>query len=132
MGFVDFAGSTVVHSVGGWVGLVALTLIGSRTGKYSEDGGVKKYNGHNLLYCYVWNSFSGLVGLVLMEAALSSFSGHPNIVANTMLAATGNEFCFNLWMDSVKICRGYFPLNGVLAGLVSVTAACHSVTPFNQ
>lgn len=134
MGFVDFAGSTVVHSVGGWVGLVALTLIGSRTGKYSEDGGVKNITGHNLpiamlgtlILWFGWIGFNG-------GSTLSFSRAIPGIVANTMLAAAGGMSSALIygWIR-LKYAEATLPLNGVLAGLVSVTAACHSVTPLQS
>jgi Amt family ammonium transporter len=66
-GFVDFAGSTVVHSVGGWVGLVAMIIIGSRTGKYGSNGEVRNITGHNLpiamlgtlILWFGWIGFNG-------------------------------------------------------------------------
>lgn len=134
MGFVDFAGSTVVHSVGGWVGLVALTLIGSRTGKYSKDGSVKHITGHNLpiamlgtlILWFGWIGFNG-------GSTLSFSRAIPGIVANTMLAAAGGMSSALIygWIR-LKYAEATLPLNGVLAGLVSVTASCHSVTPLES
>ncbi len=129
-GFVDFAGSTVVHSIGGWVGLVALTLIGSRSGKYSETGEVRNITGHNLpiamlgtlILWFGWIGFNG--------GSTLAFSGAiPGIIANTMLAAAGGMASALIygWIR-LKYAEATLPLNGALAGLVSITAACHAVT----
>ncbi len=129
-GFVDFAGSTVVHSVGGWVGLVALTLIGSRSGKYSETGEVRNITGHNLpiamlgtlILWFGWIGFNG--------GSTLAFSGAiPGIIANTMLAAAGGMASALIygWIR-LRYAEATLPLNGALAGLVSITAACHAVT----
>lgn len=132
LGFVDFAGSTVVHSIGGWVGLVALTLIGSREGKYSEDGSIRNITGNNLpiamlgtlILWFGWIGFNG--------GSTLSFSGAiPGIIANTMLAAAGGMASALIygWIR-LKYAEATLPLNGVLAGLVSITAGCHAVTSF--
>ncbi len=129
-GFVDFAGSTVVHSIGGWVGLVALTLIGSRSGKYSETGEVRNITGHNLpiamlgtlILWFGWIGFNG-------GSTLAFSSAIPGIIANTMLAAAGGMASALIygWIR-LKYAEATLPLNGALAGLVSITAACHAVT----
>jgi Amt family ammonium transporter len=67
MGFTDFAGSSVVHSVGGWASLVAAALVGPRIGKYNTDGTVNAIPGHNLMLGALGCLFYGLDGLVLIQ-----------------------------------------------------------------
>ena len=134
MGFVDFAGSTVVHSIGGWVGLVAMTLIGSRSGKYGSDGSVRNITGHNLpiamlgtlILWFGWIGFNG-------GSTLAFSAKIPSIIANTMLAAAGGMASALIygWIR-LKYAEATLPLNGALAGLVSITASCHAVTPFES
>jgi Amt family ammonium transporter len=67
MGFTDFAGSSVVHSVGGWASLVAAALVGPRIGKYNTDGTVNAIPGHNLMLGALGCLFYGLDGLALIQ-----------------------------------------------------------------
>lgn len=133
-GFIDFAGSTVVHSIGGWVGLVAMIIIDSRAGKYGKDGSVRNITGHNLpiamlgtlILWFGWIGFNG--------GSTLAFSGKiPSIIANTMLAAAGGMASALIygWIR-LKYAEATLPLNGALAGLVSITASCHAVTPFES
>ncbi|MDX1961127.1 MAG: ammonium transporter [Leptospiraceae bacterium] len=130
IGFIDFAGSTVVHSVGGWVGLVAMNIIGPRNGRFGDDGEVKSITGNNLpiamlgtlILWFGWIGFNG-------GSTLSFSPRVPGIIANTMLAAAGG-MAASLIFGWIRL--GYaeatLPLNGALAGLVSITAACNSVS----
>ena len=129
LGFVDFAGSSVVHSVGGWVGLVAIFLMGPRRGRFSKDGTPNEIQGQNLplailgglLLCFGWVGFNG-------GSTLEMNSSVPNIVVNTFLGAVSGlmAMMFVGWKVS-----GYpnakHPMNGLVAGLVSVTANCHII-----
>ncbi|BDA77992.1 hypothetical protein LPTSP3_g09220 [Leptospira kobayashii] len=128
-GFVDFAGSTMVHSVGGWVSLAALLHIGPRIGRFPEDGPPQRMNPSNLplamlggiILWFGWIGFNGGSTFALNEAV-------PKIIAKTFLAgATG--LLAALFFGWIKL--GYaepsLPLNGSLAGLVSITAGCHAV-----
>ncbi len=134
MGFVDFAGSTVVHSVGGWVGLVAMVLVGSRKGRFGEDGAMRNITGHNLpiamlgtlILWFGWIGFNG-------GSTLAFSSQIPGIIANTMLSAAGGMGSALIygWIR-LKYAEATLPLNGALAGLVAVTASCHAVTPFES
>ncbi|MBK8394656.1 MAG: ammonium transporter [Leptospiraceae bacterium] len=131
MGFVDFAGSTVVHSIGGWVGLAAMILIGSRSGKFGENGSVRNITGHNLpiamlgtlILWFGWIGFNG-------GSTLSFSAKIPSIIANTMLAAAGGMASALIygWIR-LKYAEATLPLNGALAGLVSITAGCNAVSP---
>lgn len=129
-GFVDFAGSTVVHSVGGWVSLAALLVLGAREGRFGPDGSVHKITGHNLplsvlgalLLYFGWFGFNGGSTLV-MEPSIAP------IIANTALAgAAGATACLALgwlWTGRPDV---EFVVNGALAGLVAITANCHVVS----
>ncbi len=130
LGFFDFAGSTAVHSVGGWVGLSAMIIIGNRMGKFGPDGSVNSIPGNNLpiamlgtlILWFGWIGFNG-------GSTLSFSSNIPGILANTMLAASGGMAAALVygWIR-LGYAEATLPLNGALAGLVSITAACHAVS----
>ncbi len=130
-GFVDFAGSTVVHSVGGWVGLAALLVVGPRAGRF-VDGKPQHIPGSNaplallglLFFVVGWIGFNGGSTLALNAQV-------PGIIANTILAAgAGGLTTYLLCMLRPHWCVDplLIPMNGVLAGLVSITANAHAVT----
>ncbi|GBF50373.1 ammonium transporter [Leptospira ryugenii] len=129
LGFVDFAGSTVVHSVGGWVGLSAMMIIGNRMGKFDTDGKVNQITGNNLpiamlgtlILWFGWIGFNG-------GSTLAFSKSIPGILANTMLAASGGMAAALIygWLR-LSYAEATLPLNGALAGLVSITASCHAV-----
>ncbi|MGE4294716.1 MAG: ammonium transporter [Campylobacterales bacterium] len=130
LGFVDFAGSTVVHSVGAWVGLAGAWLLGPRIGRYCE-GKICEIQPHNLSIAAIgvfilWFGWFGFNG----GSTLTADSSVPIVMLNTMLAAAfGGLSCFGL---SVLITRRPLVekmLNGILAGLVAVTASAHILTP---
>jgi Amt family ammonium transporter len=75
MGFTDFAGSSVVHSVGGWASLVAAALVGPRIGKYNTDGTVNAIPGHNLMLGALGCLFYGLDGLAFNPGSQLAISG---------------------------------------------------------
>ena len=130
LGFVDFAGSTVVHSVGGWVALATLLIIGARTGKYDERGRPRKIPASNLpiatlgvLILWIgWIGFNGGSMLALNDAV-------PPLVANTMLAGAMGLLgaIFVGWRNSEHV-EIHYAMNGCLAGLVAITAGCHAVS----
>lgn len=129
MGFVDFAGSTVVHGVGGWSSLAALMILGPRIGRFPKDGPPQKINGANLplsvlggLLLYLgWFGFNGGSTLALDGRV-------PHIVANTGLAgATGSIATLALGGLIRKKPDVELTVNGALAGLVAITANCHAV-----
>jgi Amt family ammonium transporter len=126
-GFTDFAGSTVVHSMGGWVSLAILFIIGPRTGRFGADGSVKTINGSSIpmavlgvfLLWFGWIGFNGASTLAANDAV-------PGIILRTMLGGASGM--------AVTLAAGWFltkkpevglVLNGSLAGLVAVTANCH-------
>ena len=130
IGFADFAGSTLVHSVGGWAALVMAWLVGPRLGKYNADGSSNAIPGSNMplvavgvfLLWFGWFGFNG--GSVLSaDPALTSLV----LVTTAMAAAAGG-----LAAGLVSWFRGKpdvtMALNGILAGLVGVTASADVVT----
>jgi Amt family ammonium transporter len=131
LGFCDFAGSSVVHSLGGWIALAGAMVLGPRIGKYNEDGKANAIPGHNiplaslgvLILWFGWFGFNpgstttadDTIGLIAM---------------NTSLAACGGVLgaMFISWLRFGKPDVS-MSLNGALAGLVGITAPCATVTP---
>ncbi|MCJ7810340.1 MAG: ammonium transporter [Desulfobulbaceae bacterium] len=133
LGFIDFAGSTVVHSVGGWAALAGAIVLGPRLGKYTKDGGIKPILGHNI----------PLAALGVFILWLGWFGFNPGstttankdiamIFVNTNLAAAAGSILamFTSWIRFGKPDAG-MSLNGALAGLVAITAGCANVTPLS-
>ncbi|MCG8314116.1 MAG: ammonium transporter [Pseudomonadales bacterium] len=128
---VDFAGSTVVHSLGGWVGLAGALVLGPRMGRF-DQGKVGKIHGHNLVLAVVgvmilWFGWIGFNG----GSTLAVDSSVALIIANTMLAAAaGGASCFaaSALHHSGEIHLEKL-LNGIVGGLVAITAGCAVVTP---
>ena len=129
MGFSDFAGSTLVHSVGGWAALMGAIIIGPRLGKYSSSGSVIAIPGSNLplatigtfILWFGWFGFNGGSQLALGSAA--DAAAMANVYVNTNMAACGGLVAA---MTLASILYGKvdltLALNGALAGLVSITA----------
>ena len=132
MGFYDFAGSTLVHSVGGWAALIGATLLGPRIGKYGKGGAIKPIRGHNLplasigvfLLWFGWYGFNGGsvlsadpggVSLVFVTTTLAGAAG----IIGAMIAS---------WTISKKPDLTMI-LNGSLAGLVGITAGADVISP---
>jgi Amt family ammonium transporter len=127
-GFLDFAGSTVVHSVGGWAALAGAMILGPRLGKY-KDGGVVPMLGSNLplatLGTFIlwlgWFGFNG--GSQLAMGAIGDIADVSRIFVNTNMAAAAGAF---VAMVATQLSYGKVDLtmvlNGALAGLVSITA----------
>ena len=133
LGFVDFAGSTVVHSVGGWAALVAAYLVGPRIGKYT-DGKSNAIPGHNMMYgalgvlilWFGWFGFNGGSELAISGAHAKNVS---NVFITTNLAAAAGAIVamFYTWIKYKKPDVS-MTLNGALAGLVGITAGCAAVS----
>lgn len=134
LGFIDFAGSTVVHSVGGWAALAGAIVLGPRLGKYSKDGKIKPILGHNI----------PLAALGVFILWLGWFGFNPGsttaantdiamIFVNTNLAAAAGAVLamFTAWIKFGKPDAG-MSLNGALAGLVAITSPCASVSPLSS
>ena len=131
LGFIDFAGSTVVHSIGGWCALAGAIVIGPRIGKYGKGGEVKAIPGHNI----------PLAALGVFILWLGWFGFNPGsttagttdiamIFVNTNLAAAAGSVSAMIlaWIIFKKPEIG-MTLNGALAGLVGITAGCANVSP---
>jgi Amt family ammonium transporter len=129
MGFMDFAGSTVVHSVGAWISLAAIIIIGPRIGRF-ENGEVREINGHSAVLATVgciilWVGWIGFNG----GSTTAGTSTFAQIIANTMVAgAIGGMVQMILGRIHSGFYRPDYSINGVLAGLVSITAGCDAVT----
>lgn len=134
--FHDFAGSTVVHSVGGWIALVGAAILGPRLGKYGKDGKSKAIPGHNLtLACLgvfiLWFGWFGFnPGSQLAAAGYGDQTAISHVFLTTNLAAcTGGLLALIVsWIKYGKPSLS-LTLNGILAGLVGVTAGCDLVSP---
>lgn len=134
--FHDFAGSTVVHSVGGWIALVGAFVIGPRIGKYGKDGKSKAIPGHNLTIAalgvfILWLGWFGFnPGSQLAASGLENRVAISHVFLTTNLAACsgGIAALLTAWVRYGKPLLS-LTLNGVLAGLVAITAGCDTVTP---
>ena len=131
LGFIDFAGASVVHSVGGWVALAGVLIIGSRSGRFNEDGKPTVILGHNLalvafggLILWVgWFGFNGgstvgtdfSIGRVILNTHLGAASGVIGMVT-----------VMKLLKENVLLVSS---INGALGGLVSVTAGAAVISP---
>jgi len=136
LGFHDFAGSSIVHSVGGWVGLAGAAMIGPRIGKYKADGTPNAIPGHNLAYgalgvFILWFGWFGFnPGSQLAAAGTDNAVAIGHIAVTTNLAAAAGAVTamlvawFRYKRPSLSI-----SLNGALAGLVGITAGCDAVNP---
>ncbi|WP_209123943.1 ammonium transporter [Alkalihalobacillus sp. BA299] len=133
LGFMDFAGSTVVHSIGAWVALAAALVIGPRIGKYQPDGKVNSFRGSNavlatlgvFLLWFGWFGFNagstthadGNIALIALNTQLAA-------VAGGLLAMMSSWFIYKRHhVESI--------LNGVLGGLVAITAGVDVMSPLN-
>jgi Amt family ammonium transporter len=128
-GFLDFAGSTVVHSVGGWAALAGALILGPRLGKYAKDGRVTPMPGSNLTLATLgtfilwlgWFGFNG--GSQLYMNSAGNVADISRIFANTNAAAAGGVLAALLGTQFLyRRVDLTMVLNGALAGLVSITA----------
>ena len=129
MGFSDFAGSTIVHSVGGWAALTGAIILGARRGKYGPDGKVHPMPGSNLTLATLgtfilwlgWFGFNG--GSQLAMGSLGDVSDVSRIFANTNTAAAAGSLAALILSAAIyKKPDLTMVLNGALAGLVAITA----------
>jgi ammonium transporter, Amt family len=131
MGFVDFAGSTVVHATGAWVALAACLVLGARIGRFDADGRPIRIAGHSpvltaagaLLLFVGWIGFNG-------GSTTTATPAIAGIIANTVIAGAAGAAAgyFAGWHADGVI----FPekaVSGLLGGLVAITAGCHIVEP---
>jgi Amt family ammonium transporter len=128
-GFSDFAGSTLVHSVGGWAALAGAIILGARKGKYGADGKVNPMPGSNMALATLgtfilwlgWFGFNGASQLAM--GSNGDVSDISRIFANTNLAACGGVVAAMILTQIIyKKVDVTMALNGALAGLVSITA----------
>jgi Amt family ammonium transporter len=131
LGFIDFAGSTVVHSVGGWAALAGAIVLGPRLGKYAKDGTVRPILGHNmpLAALGVFILWLGWFGFNPGSTTAAS-TDIAMIFVNTNLAAAAGAILAmgTSWLKFGKPEVG-MSLNGALAGLVAITSPCATVSP---
>ena len=135
LGFIDFAGASVVHSVGGWVALSILLIVGPRTGRFRKDDakGNKTFQGSNtpmaalgaLILWFGWFGFNGGANLA-MDIRI------PLILINTFMAASAGLISSSIMgIIVMKKPEPMFMITGPIAGLVSITASCAFVSPAN-
>lgn len=131
LGFIDFAGSTVVHSVGGWVALAGIIVLGPRLGKFSPSGQRRHIAGHNLTMVGLgglilwlgWFGFNGgstaaadtSIGLIVLNTHLSAASGALGAIVAMLIAR-----------QPILLTNS---INGSVGGLVGITAGCASMEP---
>ena len=129
--FFDFAGSTQVHSIGGWAALTGAAILGPRIGKYGKDGKVNAIPGHSLMAatigCFVlwfgWFGFNPGSTMAMDVNAVAEIA----VTTNTAGAAAALSATLTCWIIMGKPDLG-MTLNGCLAGLVAITAPCAFVT----
>ncbi|MBF7097054.1 ammonium transporter [Alkalibacter mobilis] len=137
LGFIDFAGSTVVHSVGGWAALVGAKIIGPRIGKYTKEGKAKVIPGHSItlgalgvfILWFGWFGFNP--GSQLAASGIENAEAISSIFITTNLAAAMGAIMAMAvtWIKYGKPDVS-MTLNGALAGLVAITAGTAAVSPF--
>ncbi|WP_156840398.1 ammonium transporter [Novosphingobium aquimarinum] len=128
-GFVDFAGSTVVHATGGWFALAACIVLGARDGRFTHGPAIR-FSGHSAvlasagaLFLFIgWVGFNG-------GSTLAASPAVPGIILNTVLAgAAGGVVGYGtMWFGGAMLPER--AVNGVVGGLVAITAGCHLVSP---
>ena len=137
MGFYDFAGSIVVHAVGGFAGLAGAIVLGPRLGRFDPNGKAQAMPGHNLTFAalgvfILWIGWYGFnPGSQLVFSTAGDVEATMLIAANTTIAAAIGGVCAMAlsWMLFQKPDIS-MTMNGILAGLVGITANCDSVTNF--
>ncbi len=136
LGFHDFAGSTAVHSIGGWCALVGAIILGPRIGKYTKDGKSNAIPGHSLtlgaLGVFIlwmgWFGFNPASSLGITGDGALELSSRVFITTNLAAAAAATATMILTWVKYGKPDVS-MTLNGVLAGLVAITAGCDMVSP---
>ena len=134
LGFVDFAGSTVVHSIGGWIALSGAILLGPRIGKYDLEGNPKAIPGHNITIAAlgVFILWFGWFGFNPGSTTVGDGDiGRIAITTNLAAAAGAVLAMFTSWIMFQKP-DASMTLNGALAGLVAITAGCANVSPIGS
>ena len=137
LGFHDFAGSAIVHSVGGVLALIGAIALGPRRGKYGRDGKSRAIPGHNLAIAALgvfilwlgWFGFNPGSQLAASGEVNRTAISHVFLTTNLAAAAGGTATMFVTWAKYGKPSLS-LTLNGVLAGLVGITAGCDLVSPW--
>lgn len=131
LGFIDFAGSTVVHSIGAWVALAVVLVVGPRLGRFDHAGRPRRINGHStvLAACgavVLWVGWIGFNG----GSTTAGTPAFAKIILNTVLAgAIGGLVQMVVGRIEERYYRPEHLINGILAGLVGITAGCDAVAP---
>ncbi len=136
LGFHDFAGSSIVHSVGAWVGLAGASIIGPRIGKYNKEGKPKAIPGHNLvlgalgvfILWFGWFGFNPGSQLAAAGVDNAEAIGHIAVTTNLAAAAGAVSAMIVAWVRYKRPTLS-LSLNGALAGLVAITAGTDAVSP---
>jgi len=135
LGFYDFAGSTLVHSVGGWAALIGIYLLGARIGKFDSDGTSHAIPGHNIPLAtagvfILWLGWFGFNGGSVLSADPSLTS--LTLVTTCLAAAAGgiSAFLFSTFMYKNYDLTMF--LNGILGGLVGITAGADQMSPMDS
>jgi len=133
-GFYDFAGSTLVHSVGGWGALVGAAMLGARAGKYDKDGNVRPIPGSNMPLAAIgvfllWLGWFGFNGGSVLSADPAATSW--TLVTTCLAAASGGIGAMVGYSFVSNKPDLSMALNGILAGLVGITAGADVITPIN-
>ncbi|HOO56762.1 MAG TPA: ammonium transporter [bacterium] len=131
-GMIDFAGSTVVHSVGGWCALAGAIILGPRIGKYGPNGDINAIPGHNIplaslgvfILWFGWFGFNPGSTTSGMNLSIATIAVTTNLAA----AAGAVAAMITVWIKHGKPDTS-MSLNGALAGLVAITAPCANVSP---
>lgn len=131
MGFYDFAGSTVVHAAGGFAALAAVMLLGARKGKYRKDGSITAIPGHSMPLAAIgvfllWFGWFGFNGGSVLSADANGVS--LVFVTTSLAAAAGGIAAFFTAYIMFKSYDLSMVLNGILGGLVGITAGADVVT----
>lgn len=133
-GFLDFAGSTQVHSIGGWAALTGILFVGPRIGKYTADGKVSAIPGHSMSLAFIgclvlWFGWFGFNPGSTMAVASDggALAAHVAVTTNTAAAFATMTATATAWLLLGKPDIG-MTLNGCLAGLVAITAPCAFVS----
>ncbi len=135
LGFIDFAGSTVVHSVGGWAGLAGAIVLGPRIGKYDSEGRPRPILGHNLplgalgvfILWFGWFGFNPGSSTAGTDYSIASIAVNTNLAAAAGAIGAMIVAWFKFKKPDVSM-----SLNGALAGLVAITAGCANVSPVSS
>ena len=131
LGFIDFAGSTVVHSIGGWCALAGIMVVGPRLGRFDKQGKPRSIPGHNLSYValggfILWFGWFGFNGGSTLSASVDIAKVNLNTQLAAAAGAVGSTLLRLATRRPVLLTE---TVNGSLAGLVAVTAGCAVMTP---